>query len=156
MNTQDYPNYKHVYYLHGALCFYNVGVKDIKILSNNNELIDVIENKINTGEFPLFVSEGTANDKLRVIENSNYLTFCLSNLAQSDKDLLIFGTNLSPNDSHIINAIGKSRRNIVFAIYKGDKTEEEIHAQELHYRSILGNNAKNLDFVDSATVFDFS
>ncbi|RKR88277.1 uncharacterized protein DUF4917 [Micromonospora pisi] len=60
----------------------------------------------------LLVSEGTSADKLRAIRRSDYLSFALRQLALDHDDLVIFGSSLSPQDQHIVDAIdnGPARR----------------------------------------------
>lgn len=93
---QNYAKYKHVYYLHGALFLFKAGYLDLKVrrAGNTSELVDLISEIIEGGAIPLFVSEGTAEDKLLAISGSNYLRFALSSLQESVKSLVIFGTSL--------------------------------------------------------------
>ena len=63
------------------------------------------------GIMPLFVSEGKSKEKLKAIERSNYLSFCYESLEISEQKLVIFGSSLSDQDSHIANATNYRQNN---------------------------------------------
>ena len=157
MPFQKLEHYKHVYYLHGGLCFFNRDILDYKILRNNSEteLIDIIESKIQDGDFPLFVSEGTSPDKQNAISRSNYLDFCLRKLTYDGKPLMIYGTSLSENDRHILDAITCQKRDIIISMYIGNKTEAQLKAEKYNYLSMFGKKNKSIEFIDSNSVFKF-
>ena len=81
----DYPNRKHIYYLHGALFLFNKPPDTIKLIRGveANELVDLIGDVINSGMMPLFVSEGKSEEKVNAINRSAYLTFARENLEKA-------------------------------------------------------------------------
>jgi Domain of unknown function (DUF4917) len=157
MGRQAY-SFKNVYYLHGALFIFNFGIANLKLKRTNQELIDTIANEIHLGNIPLFVSEGTSNEKLEVIKNNYYLDFCFDKLRESGKPILIYGHSLSDFDEHICKAIKNTKRKIIFAIYTPNKTELEL--QETKYQVIKAfgfkkHDKNSLTFVDSTSVFPY-
>lgn len=97
---------------------------------------------------PLFVAEGTAEDKLAAILQSPYLSFAYSQLKSHKGALVIFGHSLGDSDSHLVDAIrlaGPSR--IALSIRKGAsaKVIEAKAAMKKHFPNI------DLDFFDAST-----
>jgi hypothetical protein len=153
---QKFTHYKNVFYLHGALCYFKNNIVDYKILRKPEiELIEVIENKIREDKFPLFVSEGTSLDKLKSIERSNYLSFCLRKLKTDRKPLLVFGTSLSSNDKHIVNAICQNKRELIIAIYVGNKTESVLNREVSEFKEMFDEKCLSIDFINSNSLFNF-
>ncbi len=155
MSDQAY-RYKNLFYLHGSLVVFNRGVMNIKLLKNNNadELINLVSNEIRNDNFPIFVTEGSGAHKLESIKNNNYLTFCLNKLRRSNNPIIIFGNAMGDFDSHILDAIKESIRDIVYCIFPGDRTIEQINAERYGFLSKFNNYGGQIDFVDSTTVFE--
>jgi len=61
------------------------------------------------GEVPLFVNEDRSDEKLRAIRNSDYLGWCLGQLAQESQSLCLFGQHLDSSDQHLLEAIRQAR-----------------------------------------------
>lgn len=155
MNYQQY-RYKHVYYLHGALFIFNHGVKDLKIkrASAFVELIEIIAGEIQKGHFPLFVTEGTWQDKLKAIYRSNYLYFCLQKLKTYKKSpIVIYGSSLSGFDSHIINALMSSRRELIVSIYTLDRNEADLQHEKYSILKQFDGYKPSIEFIDSSSLF---
>jgi hypothetical protein len=155
MPYQNY-RYKHIYYLHGALCIFNHNIRDLKIKRDNAavELIEIISAEIQKGHFPLFVTEGTAQDKLNSIYRSNYLYFCLQKLKTNKKSpLIVFGNSLSPFDSHIVQALISSQRELIISVYTQGRQEAEIQHDKYSILTQFNNYKPAIEFIDSSTLF---
>jgi hypothetical protein len=152
---QDYTKYKHIYYLHGALFVFADGSYDLKITRGAGaELIDIIEDEINAGRFPIFVAEGNAEDKVNSIYRSPYLRFSLGKLAFAQTPILIYGNSLSKVDMHIVDAIKANPRPIIFSIYPGTKTAEEINKEKADILVLFpASYGQSVEFVDSNSLF---
>ena len=105
-----------VHFLHGGLhlCRYPDGSTK-KRKSTNLTILEQLDPR-NSNVIPLFVSEGTAKQKMFAISNSDYLTFmhqCLENCADP---LVIFGHSLNAGDQHIVDAISRMDRPIAISI----------------------------------------
>jgi len=61
------------------------------------------------GEVPLFVNEDRSDEKLRAIRHSDYLGWCLGQLAQESQGLCLFGQHLDSSDQHLLEAIRQAR-----------------------------------------------
>lgn len=56
---------------------------------------------------PLLVTEGTAQDKLRAIEENAYLTNALTTLRATELPLVVFGSSLGAQDDHLLDALNE-------------------------------------------------
>lgn len=61
------------------------------------------------GEVPLFVNEDRSEEKLRAIRNSDYLAWCLGELASERQGICLFGQHLDSSDQHLLEAIRQAR-----------------------------------------------
>jgi len=115
----------------------------------------MIGDVIRKGRMPLFVSEGTSKEKLKTIEQSNYLSFCYENLEISSNKLVIFGSSLSLRDTHIANAINykKNKRELSIAIHINDKSKNYLEKEITRLKAKFKSH--KIHFFDSATIFDF-
>jgi hypothetical protein len=97
---------------------------------------------------PLFVSEGSSAQKLRVIRRSDYLTFARQELIDDAWDTVIFGVGFGAQDEHIVRALrAGGRRRMAISIRPG--TPDQVTAAAARYREKLPN--QNLVFFDYPT-----
>lgn len=157
MDFQGYRKYDHVYYLHGALFLFRNGYSDLKIRRRGGlmgfELADTISEEIRGGLLPLFVSEGTSEDKLLAISRSNYLRFALSKLKQSDSPLVIYGASLSDQDRHVVEAVQRNSKRLAIGIHVGDKKEPQLKASMARFVNRFPN--QQTVFFTSESLFHF-
>lgn len=102
------PKRTNIYYLHGALHIFNSEYnKAIKISPDENStLLQSIEYAMESGDVPIFVSEGDSQRKEMRIQGNPYLNYCYRQLKnESIRNMLIFGQSLADNDAHLFNAI---------------------------------------------------
>jgi len=113
-----------IYYLHGALHIFD---KKSKIIKNtfsrtNIALKEQTLKNLEDDIYPIFVSEGTSEQKQAKIIHNAYLNHCYKSLSsiggtKVPSNLIIFGTLLKTNDKHIRDAILNSKlKNIYFGI----------------------------------------
>lgn len=168
-NNEEFLNWDgnsfDIHYVHGALHLfeedeivklnYRVTQKKLK-----DQFVDLIQDK---KKFPLFVAEGDKNKKLRRIRNSGYLTRCLNSLQKIGaktipNSVFIYGSSLSDNDLHIVQALAKNKcHNFFIGIY-GDQNSEPNkrlikNAMRIKYlrESMRNFSPCNLYFFDSGT-----
>lgn len=155
MTYQNY-NYKDIFYLHGSLFIFREDLVDTKLLRSdeNTELIDLIADQIRNNKIPTFITEGSGNDKLKSITNNNYLSFCLKQLAISKKPIIIFGNGLGDFDNHILKAIKQKPKDIIYSIYCGERTMDEINAEKFNFLSKFNHYPKQVEFINSTTLFE--
>lgn len=101
-----------VLWLHGALHLYqSCSGLDCKLTNKSKDsILDQFVLLKDRGEVPLFVAEGTADDKMSVINTSRYLSFALKKLRQFGGPLVVFGSELQESDDHLIEAIKDESR----------------------------------------------
>lgn len=153
---QDY-DYKLLYYLHGALFIFMDSYElTLKLIRGdmNTELIEQIETAIQSDMIPLFVSEGSHEEKLEVINQSKYLQFALNHLKHSNNKLVIFGCSLTSSDDHIVRAINNINRDLAISIHINGKNDTELIQTQQYYEYKFPNS--KIFFFDSSTLFQFS
>lgn len=90
-----------VFYIHGGLHLYSKGEEILKITNPNKK--EKEENILGQCEDlwkkpdirPLFMAEGTSTDKLKFINNSEYLSFAYGRLKQNTDKLVVLGNPLN-------------------------------------------------------------
>lgn len=141
-----------VHYLHGGL--HLVRTPDGRTMKRRADqgksLLDTFGQPINgyPGAHPLFISEGTAQEKLASIYKSDYLAFVYAQLASYSGHLCIFGLSLDDTDDHLRRAILRyPHRKIAIAIRPG--SEEDVISTKARFRRDFP--VANLHFFDSTT-----
>lgn len=105
-NIDVWGNPAVVHYLHGGLHLRRTSSGGTyKRDAQAGNLLSHFRTDWASGETPLLVSEGTAADKLRVINQSDYLSFVYERFAAHQGNLVVFGHGLSDADAHLVNAI---------------------------------------------------
>lgn len=147
-------DHDHVFYLHGALFIFEKGADTYKVRlrkQEDDELIAVIGDIIERGELPLFVSEGTAEDKRETIAKSPYLQFAMRQFKDCREKLVLYGVGLRQPDDHIVEAINFKRRQIAYGIHVPGRSKGYLKSEMHRIRSKLTKH--NLAFFDSRSLF---
>lgn len=98
-----------VHYVHGAVHLFDTGLEIVKEeYDGESHLLKRIADRVNGGDYPLFVTSGSADDKLRHIRHNRYLEFCYEKLASIGGSLVAFGFNFGEYDDHVIEAINRA------------------------------------------------
>lgn len=116
-----------VFYLHGALhLFEKDGVT--QKLSAPGRLVDTVGKRIERDDVPLFISEGSSQEKRVRIAESDYLTTASECLTAACDDpyacLFIFGHSLREEDEHIFEKIAEGQIEEVFVSVRPADTLE--------------------------------
>ena len=128
---------QNVFYLHGALPFFDTGVAVVKEEYDVfNYLLHNISLRMEKGEYPIFVTAGNGQQKLNHITHNQYLTYCFDSFCQMGGSLVTFGFSFGPNDEHIITAINRAARqkapNRLWSIYIGVySSEDKKHIEQI-------------------------
>ena len=157
--NNDSNFYQTIHYLHGALHIFD---KESEIIKNTysrterklrQQTLDNLEKSI----YPIFISEGTANNKKARIIHNSYLNNSFKTLRtlknndskfKKENSIIIFGTTLKSNDNHIIEAIVESVvKNIFIGISSLDKKSELLVFEEY-----LANKKITLQYYDYKTL----
>lgn len=101
---------RHLLFLHGALHLTTVAGEVRKFVWNTTgeRLIDQVRASLAAKQYPLVVSEGTSQDKLRRIEASSYLSWAFRRFENMHGSLFTYGWGLSDQDEHLLAAIAKN------------------------------------------------
>jgi len=107
---------QNTFYLHGALHIFDTGVEVRKFtwVNTNIRLIEQIRDALHRDFFPLFVAEGSSDEKLDRIRHSDYLARSLKSLTSIGGSLFIYGHSLAANDEHILKRIEKGKISDLF------------------------------------------
>jgi hypothetical protein len=144
-------------FLHGGLHIFNKKSEIIKNTFSRTEKTlkeQTLEN-LNKDIYPVFVSEGTSEQKKDKIVHNPYLNHCYKSLRgiglkKTDSCLIVFGTLLKRNDMHIREAILK---NNISHVYVGVCRESEAREFDDFLEYIKSNKLrKTVLFYDYRTV----
>jgi len=144
-----------VHYLHGALHYFDAGDEIIKKTYVNTDicLIDQITESLSKNIYPVFISEGTSEQKKTKILHSAYLNHCYKSLRSIGGDIVIFGTTLKENDKHILDALLESKaKNIYLGVSRSSAADHIKYAIEVHNKNSDQKHQKNLYLYDYRTV----
>lgn len=140
-----------VYYLHGALHLVVGGTGTTWKLRQTklDTILDQFGGPIagDAEARPLLVTEGSAADKLAAIEDNVYLTHALQRLRQRDLPVVVFGSSLSDQDSHLTDALSENPdRPVAISMLPGSSRKETLAKQvniydRLDARQVLFYNA---------------
>lgn len=156
-NTNVFPgNYTQLFYLHGALHLEvtEAGlVQKRSIQQTLNEEIEILSSTFNAsnGLYPLFITEGKSEQKIRKIGSNDYLSFCYNKLKKTRGKLLVFGHSLNEEyDNHIVKALEKNPdiTSIAISIYPH---QNHLKIIEMEARISRQLPDKQLYFFDSTT-----
>ncbi|MDF0731114.1 DUF4917 family protein [Pseudomonas entomophila] len=103
------------------------------------------------GEVPLFINEGRSEHKLRAIRASDYLGWCLGQLATEHQGLCLFGQHLDASDEHLLDAI-RHARPAHLAIAIRPLSEASIINQKQHFTQRFADlKSTSLHFFDATS-----
>jgi uncharacterized protein DUF4917 len=84
---------------------------------------------------PLLVTEGSSRDKLRVIEANAYLAHCLDRLREREEPTVVFGSSLSVQDQHLVDALNEHpERPVAVSMLPGTKRALGPQQMEIYGR----------------------
>ncbi len=143
-----------IYYLHGTLPIFDEGIHIVKEeYTTGHYLLQNVSDRINNKEYPVFVTAGNGEEKLKDIMHNKYLTFCYEKLCNIEGSLVTFGFNFGPYDTHIIDAINKAAKmgakgpNMLRSVYIGVYSDEDL----IYIRSIEKRFTCKVNIYDART-----
>ena len=107
---------QNIFFLHGAFHIYKDGVSVKKITQKNEKaLYERLEKIINDEEQDIVcIFTGSSESKKNRIDENIYLKGCFDKLPTLSGSLVIIGSSLDGNDTHIFEQINKSEINTIF------------------------------------------
>lgn len=111
-----------VYYLHGALHIFDAGSELKKYTWSKTDvaLVDQIRSSLQKRHYPLFVTEGTSDQKLDRIQHSGFLNRAYRSFSGIGGSLFIYGHSLAKNDEHLLKLIDGGKTSHVFVGLHGN------------------------------------
>jgi hypothetical protein len=98
---------------------------------------------------PLVVTEGTAQEKLAAIEGNDYLRHCLDRLRERSLPVVVFGSSLSEQDDHLVEALNEHPDRPIAVSMLPDRPKKERARQQTDLWARL--EAHSLVFYDATT-----
>jgi hypothetical protein len=148
---------QNMWFLHGALHVFDSGTEVQKYTWRRTgiRLIEQVRNALSKDFFPLFVAEGTSDEKLERIRHSDYLAKAFRSFQEIQHCLFIYGHSLAANDEHYLRLIERGKLSHLFVGLFGDpKTGSNrriiTRAQAMQTARSKQRPLK-VDFYDSAT-----
>lgn len=126
--------------------------EESKVVGAQGEyLLDAIVRKWEQGYQPIYVSEGTTNQKLATIRGSSYLREVYANvLPNIGKTLVVYGSAIQRNDEHIFSALCQgSVSKIAISMYRPKDFDAESNDIEYWLKRYSRNKALDILFFDA-------
>lgn len=145
---------QNIFFIHGGLHLYDTGTdikKHVYFRDERIGIVDQVQDNLDAGRFPLFVSEPTHEKKLQKIEHNPYLNRCYQSLKSLDGVLYIHGHSMDDNDMHIFQQIKKSRVSKVYVGIFGDPSNQSNTHTRANALAFLQRPGLEVEFYDSAT-----
>lgn len=123
--------------LHGGLHLYRKAGQTYKRKRQAGEnLLEQFASIFDEGGIPLFVSEGSSDDKPLSIERSDYLSFAYAEFSRDHRPLVVFGHSL--NDAHVrAGMAGRPWETRVVAISIEPDSGAEVIARKMEFHQLL-------------------
>jgi hypothetical protein len=113
---------QNTWFLHGALHVFDSGTEIQKYTWSKTgvRLIDQIRDALSRNYFPLFVSEGTSDEKYEKVRHNDYLAKGYRSFSQIKGALFVYGHSFAANDNHYLRCIERGKLSQVYAGLYGD------------------------------------
>ena len=156
-NSSTYP--MNIYYLHGALHYFDAESQIIKKTYVNTDipLVKQVRASLDEGKYPIFISEGSSEQKMTKIMHSAYLNHCYKSLKsiggkKAGRDIVIFGTYLKSNDDHMLDAILNSKVGNIYigvsdieAVAHVEARVDKYNSENKYGKSVILYDYKTVD-----------
>lgn len=118
---------QNVFYLHGALYVFDAGAEVQKYTWCNTgiALVDQIREALAQNRYPIYVTEGTSESKMRRIQHSAFLSRALRSFAHIGGSLFVYGHSLANSDEHVLRLIERGTIKTVYVSIYGDPTSKD-------------------------------
>jgi hypothetical protein len=147
---------QNVYLLHGGLHLHedDLFIRKHVYYQDGPTIVDQVRENLEKGQFPILVSEPTAEKKRKRIVSHPYLSFCFSALGRLSGSLFVIGHAFGEHDRHLFDQALKSgnlRR--VFVSLHGDENSPANQQTKANARTFLGDlGDDDVQFFDAASL----
>lgn len=125
---------QNVHYIHGALPLFDTGLEVVKEEYGESYLLEKITQRIEGGDYPVFVTAGSPTQKLTHIRHNPYLQNSFEALASMTGSLVTFGFNFGAQDAHIVSAIQRAAKQPkagrLWSVYIGAYSDDDVARAE--------------------------
>ena len=148
-----------VHYLHGALHLFDAGAELQKYtwVNTGKPLLEQAREAMGQDKYPLFVAEGTSDQKLERIRHSAYLHHSYKSFSaqmeQVNDALFIFGHSLADNDQHILKRIARGRIKQVYVGLYGSPSNN-VNGQIMEAARQLADSRQRPELPLNVSFFD--
>lgn len=154
-------NTANIHFLHGALHLFDAGAELQKYtwVRSGEPLIDQTRAAIAGDKFPLFIAEGTSDQKKARIRHNAYLyqgfKVLTANANHRNHCFFVYGHSLMDTDAHILKRLGRGTFQKLYVSVYGDPTSE-ANSELIQRAQALGHmrNARSpleVTFYDAAS-----
>lgn len=148
-----------VFYPHGNLALASHLTRDDEKIVRETDFEQLLDRVLETWDegnaVPLFVSEGTSQQKQTAIARSGYLSEVSRDVLRSlDGSLVIYGWSLSTSDSHIVRELGNAKIDrVAVSVHVGERGLEELdqHLSVTRARIARINPGAKVEFFDASS-----
>lgn len=145
---------QNTWFLHGALHLFDAGTEIQKYTWVNTgiRLIEQIRDALNRDYFPIFVAEGTSNEKLIRIRHNDYLAKVYRSFTEIGGALFVYGHSLAENDEHYLKRIERGKLSQLYVGIYGDPDSppnKEIIARAKRMNVPRRRTPLNVQFFDA-------
>lgn len=149
-----------IHYLHGAIHLFDSG-SDLKKYTWRDKGVPILtqaRTAMEQGMFPLFVAEGSSEQKLAKIKHSAYLYHSYKSFSaqmeQKEQALFIFGHSFSENDNHVLRKISDGKTAHLFVSALGSLDDESKQSFLKRVSAVVRQRDGNVPLL--VTFFDAS
>lgn len=122
MWSETNAEHQNIFHMHGGLHLYEAE-NGIRKLRSDYPLLDQVETLMEKGDLPIFVAEGSSDQKRQRIRGNDYLLHARRAFRRAcldpDTALFTFGHSLRPQDEHLLSLIGRGHCPTLFAGFPG-------------------------------------
>lgn len=149
-----------VHYLHGAIHLFDDGTDIYKYTwsRTGTRILQQIEDALRGEKYPLFVAEGTSQQKLKTIKHNPYLYHSYKSFSKimggNSGSLFVLGFSFSNSDQHIIDKIVSGGIRQLYVGVHGNKNSDGNKRMVRTLSNMMSSRRKNAEmdvmYFDSA------
>lgn len=115
------------WFLHGGLHLFDAGTEIQKYtwIKTGVRLIEQVRNALGRDLFPIFVAEGSSDEKYTHIRHNDYLAKAYRSFSEINGALFIYGHSLAENDGHYLRRIEHGKLSAIYVALYGDPESED-------------------------------
>lgn len=115
---------QNIFYVHGGLHLFDAGFELVKYTWSRTgvRLIDQVRSALAAEKYPLFVAEGTSDEKLARIRHHAYLGRIERSLLELTGALFVYGASFGSSDAHVLDWLSRGKISHLYVGVYGDES----------------------------------